>query len=518
MRKLTGLSLAAIGGLVASLLQLPPAVAQAPEAEARSITWAPCAEDPAVDCGTLTLPIDWENPTGPTFELAVARRKATNPSTRIGSLVFQLGGPGEPGVVGTIYNWYSFSGDLTSRFDIVGFDPRGVGRSSPIVCSTDVLFRDPGFLMESQADFDAALAYNKERRDDCRAKTGPIYDHVDTLSVARDLEALRAALGDDKLTYYGASYGTLIAQMYAERYPRKVRALMLDANIDHSLDTRRMTGESAWAVEDSFNAFVAWCDKSAECALNGKDVRAVWRDLLAKAERGELTRPGDPTSRISKLELIYEVWGAGYGPTWARLATTLAAYADGTGTPASALMSLKTSADTLPYPMEIFCQDYRLPIRDYRHYAGLMRRSESIAPNVKFNPLGFGTTVSCLGYPPVKYPQRPVRVNGTPPLLLTSTLHDPATPLIWSESVARQIGSEARLVTYEGAGHGGYTRGPCMRDAADRYFISLTAPRNGTRCADTAADTARVAKTQVASPRRMPAGPLPGLPGVTFRS
>src|SRR5690606_11889323 len=153
----------------------------------------------------------------------------------IGSIVINTGGHGGTGVDAVLQNWLGFSPELTSRFDVVGFDPRGVGRSHPILCSFELAAQAPDPLeIDGPAEFAALLAYDERYRQDCRARTGPLFDHVDTGSVVRDLDAIRAALGERKLTYYGVSYGTLIGQLYAERYPGRIRALALDSNMDHS--------------------------------------------------------------------------------------------------------------------------------------------------------------------------------------------------------------------------------------------------------------------------------------------
>ncbi|MEV4116734.1 alpha/beta fold hydrolase, partial [Nonomuraea sp. NPDC049695] len=193
-------------------------------ASTASISWQPCTEDATVDCGTLTVPLDWGNPDGEKIQLALARRKATNPSARIGSLVVNPGGPGGSGKQIVLKDRLPFSSEITSRFDIVGFDPRGVAGSHPIQCSQDLASQAPDPFLKSQADFERLLAFNQRYKQDCRARTGPLFDHVDTLSVARDLDTMRQALGDDKLSFYAISYGTLIGQIYAERFPGRVRA------------------------------------------------------------------------------------------------------------------------------------------------------------------------------------------------------------------------------------------------------------------------------------------------------
>ncbi|WP_063780883.1 alpha/beta hydrolase [Nonomuraea sp. SBT364] len=494
--------------LVVSLSPVAPAAASA-----GAIAWVPCAEDPAAECGTLTVPVDWREPRGETFELAVARRRASDPAARIGSLVINPGGPGGSGVDAVVQGWLGFTPEITSRFDVVGFDPRGVARSHPIMCSVELLLQAPDPLsIKDQAGFDALLAHNRRYRDDCRARTGPLFDHADTGSVVRDLDALRAALGDDKLTYYGISYGTLIGQLYAERFPRRVRALALDSNMDHSLGTRGFLDSETWTAQDSFDEFAAWCGRTATCALHGRDVRALWADLLARAGRGELSLPGRPEVKLSRFDLIYEAFGAFYGPAFKQLAEFLAALDSGAATARAILTPPSaTAGQAVNDPTRVLCLDYLLPVRDHREYERHLRRSERIAPDMLASPLGFSVTASCLGTEaPIPNPQHRLRVDGAPPLLLGNALHDPATGYPWAKSTARQIGREARLITYEGWGHGVYGRGDCPTRAIDGYLVSLDPPDRGARCP-------AVPPAEVSLLRdRPPTGPIPGLPGYRF--
>ncbi|MBQ1013689.1 alpha/beta fold hydrolase, partial [Micromonospora sp. M51] len=195
----------------------PASPAAARPQPAPTIDWRPCAADASAECGTLSLPVDWNRPRGERFDLSLARRVA-NPATRQGALVFGPGGPGDSGVDRVVNGSSRFSDDLRARFDIVSFDPRGTGGSHPVICARDLLARQPQ-LIADQAQFDAVLADNALLRADCRARTGALYDHVDTTSAARDLDAVRAALGERQLTFHGSSYGTLLGQRYAELYP-----------------------------------------------------------------------------------------------------------------------------------------------------------------------------------------------------------------------------------------------------------------------------------------------------------
>ncbi len=370
--------LAAISSLAVSLI--PGGVASAARTPP-TISWAPCAEDTTAECGTLKVPIDWRTPGGATVEVAVARRKAAIPAARIGSLVVNPGGPGGSGVDFVVHGSSYFSAELRGRFDIVGFDPRGVGRSHPVVCSAALMSERPHPLIRDQADMNAWVSFNQRLREDCRARTGPLYDHVSSLDVARDVEALREALGDDNLTYYGVSHGTLIGQAYAERFPDKIRALALDSNFDHSVNTASYLNTTAAQTAGAFDRFVSWCETTASCALNGKDVRAFWRRLLERADLGELHEPGRPDVPLGPYELVDTAFAGLYNPNWAELAQMLVAIDTGESQPAASAGKDEEVRVSTP----VFCQDFHLPVADYTQYASLLRRQATQARDMRYS-------------------------------------------------------------------------------------------------------------------------------------
>ena len=496
MRRPIRLLTAVIALIAVAAVVLPgSAVQAAPAVQPQAIAWSPCVEDPTAQCGTLRVPVDWSRPRGEKIDLALARRPATDPAARIGSLVINPGGPGGSGVDFALFAQFYFTPEITRRFDLVGFDPRGVARSHPVLCSLDVLAQAPSLIVTNQAEFDQYVAYNRRLRQDCRQHTGPLYDHVDTLSVVRDLDAIRAALGDRKLTYYGVSYGTLIGQQYAEVFPNRVRALALDSNMDHSLGTKDFMDTETETVQDGFDEFVSWCGRTAGCALHDRNVKAVWADLLARAERGELRDPGNPDIVLMPLDLIGLAFSAQYGPFWFELADILAALDAGTPPTATSWARLagpkaaaRTAADG-PVLIEnsfeaIFCQDWTLPVRDYAEFARHLRRGARLAPDMRFSVLSLVGPLSCLGTPtPINNPQHKLDVRHANTLLLENSLFDPATAYSWATNAAQQLGRAAVLVTYEGWGHGVYGREACGTGAIDRYLVSLRLPARGTRCA-----------------------------------
>ncbi|MEU3825563.1 alpha/beta hydrolase [Streptomyces sp. SID161] len=473
----TAMTVGAVTALT-TCLAAAPAVHASPSATG-ALRWAPCGDrqDPGAECATLSVPVDWAHPDGPRLGLAVARRKATDPGARVGSMVFGPGGPGDSGVEMVVGRVSRFSPEVRRRFDIVSFDPRGVGGSNPVTCSAGLLAQRPSPVLKSQADFETTVAYDRRLRADCRARTGPVFDHLDTAQTVRDVDALRAALGERKLTFHGSSYGTLLGAQYAETYPRRVRAMVLESVMDHSVATTRdfLRAEAATA-EDSFQEFRKWCHGAAECALHGRDVRVVWQDLLTRAGRGTLEDPAKPGTSLSSSDLVNKIaFRAFYAADHAGLATAIAEMEASKPLPAS-----PTSPAPLPSATAVFCSDWHLPVRDYREYASVVAMMKRTAPDLPYL-LPIHMAAACLGAPTAN-PQHRLNVHGSPPVLVSNALHDPATGYPWAVSVARQLGRSGVLLTYEGQGHGSVTSGPCMEHAVDSYLTDLAVPPQGTSC------------------------------------
>lgn len=429
------------------------------------LDWHACGTDGGAECATLTVPVDWDRPDGPTLGLAVARRTATDPAHRIGTLVFGPGGPWDSGVSRVADDPGRF-GTVAGRFDVVSFDPRGSHGSEAVSCDPALVAAAPEPVLTSQADFDATVAYNRELWADCRRRTGPLWDHADTLSSVRDLEALRAALGERQITYHGSSYGTLLGQEYAERYPGRVRAMLLESVVDHS---SRSTGEfltgQAWAMQDAFDAFAAWCDADTSCALRGRDVRTVWKNALDSDKSG-----------ILPFDLVAAAYKMTKDVQYASLATYLAVLdAGGPG----------QKAPALDVVIPAFCADWSIPVRDYREYAALLREARAVAPDVHF-PVQVLALTQCLGWQRVTNPQHATTARTRTPLLLINSRHDPATGWNWARGVERQLGRDGVLVTYEGAGHGSYSRNDCIHQTADAYLTTLTVPPKEKVCVQAA--------------------------------
>ncbi|MBP5889622.1 alpha/beta hydrolase [Streptomyces scabiei] len=509
----------AVGVLITTLfgeLLAGTSVAGAPAKAptAGRITWKSCTSPDGTagfECATLKVPVDWKKPGGATIDLALNRLPATDRAHRIGSLLINPGGPGGSGVDFAFSAPESFSSALRARFDIVGFDPRGVGRSNAVMCDADLIIAQNELLFpDDAASFASLRKANRDLGRNCRDLSGKLFDHMDTASVVRDMEAIRAGLGERRISYYGVSYGTAIGQQYAERYPRRIRAMTLDSNMDHSLGAWAYQKTEAVAMEGSFGQFADWCARTTSCALHDRDVRALYKSLARRAADG-IVLPGDPPHTYTLAELRNTALGAMYDPSsWFEFAADLARLDAAKGSP-----SLTERGHGKPEEygyLAVTCQDNDFGLRSYKTLAGYERKLARISPVTRVNPLAWTDLTGCQNWPnKVTNPQHRLRVDGTPPILMTNSRYDVATPHSWGANAARQIGHEAVLLTYDGVGHGDYWMSPCAQGAIDKYLLTLKTPRKGAHCP-------AVWPTGTAAQRQSAGGlvnPLPGLLGPT---
>jgi pimeloyl-ACP methyl ester carboxylesterase len=462
------------GTLVATGVVLTPGTAAA----APAIDWQPCPDAPEVDCASIEVPLDWAKPDGEKIHIGLARRPAKDQANRIGSILMDPGGPGGSGVE-SVKQSDSFTDAVNARFDQVGFDPRGITNSSQLLCDADLAQQvEEAKHPASQAEFDHLASVNRALHDSCRANSGGLAEHVDNLATVRDMDAIRAALGEEKLNFVGYSYGSLMGQQYAEMFPDRIRAMVMDGNMDHSLRTAWdfMRGETA-SVERGFTEFATWCDTTPACALHGKDTKAVYADLKERARAGTLTDPdGQP---IDFYDLASSTFGGVMHPAaWGGVASYLADLRDGAATTIASFGEVMN----VPYP-SIWCSDWDYPVKNYGHYKLLRNKLSRAFPNVEWSPY-VDHAMTCIGSgTETTNPQRRLDIDDAPPLVMVGNVHDPATVYEWNLTAAHQSG--ARLITYEGWGHTAYGNGgpsDCVNKAVDDYLIDLKPPRRGLRC------------------------------------
>ncbi|MBH0779217.1 alpha/beta hydrolase [Nocardia bovistercoris] len=435
------------------------------------LEWRSCPERPEFDCATVTVPIDWSAPDA-TIDIAVVRDRADDPNHRVGTLISLPGGPGTSGV-DQILRGTALSPRLRAAFDIVSIDPRGVGRSHPVRCDEGLATRRPQLAPDAGASLVEVHSYARDLEASCREHTGPLLDHVDAVSVARDVEALRVALGEERVTLYSRSYGTMPAQAYAELFPRRVRASVLDSVDDHSRTGDEFLADEARAGQDAFDGFTEWCATHPDCVLHGRDVAALYANLRATATEGRLRAPGRPDAVWGPVDLASAVIQYLYAPTWPDLARTLFDLAEQAPAAAEAVPSPRRGGVVTDYPGVIVCADWRFDIPDQARWLELWERQRVEAP-VLGTHFAWAAAAFCSGMStPVANPQHVASTVDTPPVLVLNARHDPATPHGWASGVASRIPG-ARLVTWDGRGHGGYDRTECTRTAVDDFLLDPT--------------------------------------------
>lgn len=505
--------LAAVGvaatALLAQLLTGTATAATTPSTPTPTapIAWESC-ESPYgegdFECGTLTVPVNWQRPDGTTVDLALARHRAADPDRRIGSLLLNPGGPGQSGVDLAFSAPTSFSPELAARFDFVGFDPRGIARSAEMHCAGDkVTARRAALNPTDEASFQTLRQANRALADSCREVSGPLADHMDTRSVARDMDAIRAGLGERRISYWGGSYGTLIGQQYAELFPHRVRAMVLDSNMDHSLGTWGILKTRTETLEASFGLFADWCERTPSCLLYGKDVRALYESYYRAAEEGRLvyTLSNRPFPASSLRGTTYSYM---YDPDdWSSFALVLSYLSIVPAQTAPATEPAVTAAaDPVAFTYDpVLCQDFDLDVPSYATMARYGTELARLAPRTRVASLSWSYMTSCQNWTDrVANPQHPLRVDGTPPILVTNSRYDVATPHAWAANATRQMGREAHLLTYDGVGHITYWRSPCMRAATDTYLTTLATPAKNTHCPAIWPGSSQAATNQLVNP------------------
>ncbi|WP_197318951.1 alpha/beta hydrolase [Saccharomonospora sp. NB11] len=466
---------------VAVLLGLGLLVGCTPPVDSQ--TWAACDDNAAVECVRVSVPVDWAEPDGDAIEIAVARRTTAHPEWRVGTLVHVPGGPGSSGVAtltdDTVFE-RTFPDEVRQHFDIVSFDPRGVGASSPVRCDESLFAALDSPAPRNQAEFESVLAAQAELGRSCRERTGPVIDHLDSVAAAHDLDALRETLGEDRLTVYAHSYGTVLGQMYAEQFPHRLRAMVLDAVVDHGADTEQAEVVGARAAQEAFDVFVDWCAGSTACAVHGEDVRALVASLVAQADAGELTDPdtGAVLDRRGLARyLLTPLADAAVVEVGERIEALTGA--DGSWFVPS-VSAASRQLDPSALPAYLYCADHRHDVRSYAELRRIAERAAEVAPDVKTGR--HGPPSVCLNPPfETSNPQHDLAVEGAPPILVTAARYDDRTPHENARRVAEQLG-DARLVSYDGLGHGAAFRGQCMRSVVTDYLLDGTLPEPGTRC------------------------------------
>ncbi|MBB5079117.1 alpha/beta fold hydrolase [Nonomuraea endophytica] len=445
-------------------------------------SWRDCADQgvPGMRCAAIEVPVDWARPDGRKVRLELARLPATEPARRIGSVLGVPGGPGSNGIEDLKHGAADLT-ELRRRFDLVAYRPR----NSLWIQQVPPACMRPGTTLtetRSPREYEALAAAMAKAFTTCQKadRTGLLH-HMDSLSVARDMDAVRRALGEERLSFMANSYGGVPAAAYARLFPRRIRAMYLDGTINQVDGWPRQWLRALPVHEQVFRRFTAWCADTPACALHGEDAGAVWRTLIRDADR----RPIPVTSsefgkgELTGWHLRGFAFSADPGPKetrWLEFAESVdkARRGDGSGFADFALGNARIWAT--PGALAMTCADGR-GFAGYSQLREFRRQAEKVSPNFggsAFDALG------CAGWPgKVANPPRPLPVSGLPPFLgMGSTWGD----YVWSESFTRLIPG-SRTVAYEGPGHVMYLSGKkCPIRYATEYLTDLRLPEPGTTC------------------------------------
>lgn len=476
-----------------------PSASAAPTASldkfySQKLSWSEC--EGGAECAKLKVPVDYSKPDGQTIEIAVLKRTATG--KKIGSLVVNPGGPGGSGVDYANAADLIVSGSVRKAYDVVGFDPRGVDRSAPISCYSNTqmdayLAGDP--TPDTPAEQNTFMADAKKFGQACLAKAGNLLSHVSTVEAAKDMDVLRAALGEGKLDYLGKSYGTFLGSTYADLFPKRVGRFVLDGVVPPDLSGAEVNKGQAEGFERATRAYVADCIKQGDCPLGDNEdagmakIRSFLKDLDAKPIK---------VTNDARVTQLTEGWAstgiaqAMYAPDlWPTLTDALRSAFNGDGNGLMELANQYASRDKqgqytgniLQVISAVNCLD-RSASSDVATYRKDATDFTKVAPTWG-TMLAWGAA-GC-GSWPVKATgkEKKITAAGADPILVVGTTRDPATPYEWSVRLNNEL-ADSRLISYDGDGHTAYYTGPnstCVDDLVDAYLLRGEVPEaKDTKC------------------------------------
>lgn len=457
---------------------------------AQELEWSECSD--GFECSSFSVPIDYANPADGAMQISVIRKLATG--TALGSLVLNPGGPGGSGIEYTTYAEYVVSDTLRENFDIVGFDPRGVGFSTPVECLDDEQTEEYIALdgsPDDQTEIDQAQAMSELFAQSCATNSPETYKFLDTISAARDVDILRALLGDEKLNWLGKSYGTFLGATYADLFPERVGRMLLDGAIDPTLTNEKLSYGQALGFELALTRFVDDCVTKSDCPLSASGAAGVSEvgDLLIELDANPITLDDGRlfTQAMGTLGVVGSLYDKQYG--WPELRTNLGLAFDGDFSGLASSVDFYTgrqsdgsykdnSNDAIA---AVNCLD-RPDRATTEETAALASEWKKVAPN--FGEYLAWSNISCsywqaeaTGVP------KEITAPGTPTILVVGTVNDPATPYAWSQALAAQL-SKGVLLTLDGDGHTAYYQGSkCIDEIVDNFYLTGEA-EDGITCTD----------------------------------
>ncbi|MFD8074924.1 alpha/beta hydrolase [Streptomyces sp. NPDC059718] len=452
------------------------------------LAWRPCEDKPSFQCTTFKAPLDYEHPEAGDITLAATRLTSTGSGAhRIGSLLYNPGGPGDSAIGGLQAFAEEFPPSVRAAYDLVAVDPRGVGASTPLDCGSEAQATLTGArpLTAGKPDFEALDEAREETADACRRHAGWLLPHIGTPDVARDMDLMRALVGDDRLHYLGFSYGTYLGTLYAGLFPSRVGRMVLDGAVDPTIDGYHRFLDPAHGYQVAWEAFAADCARRPDCPV-GHSVEEAGRvldALVARLDRSPRQEGKDVT--VTGDDLLVTVVSGLKQPAWEELRLALGEAVSAAGGTA-ALQRLSAPEEEAVADVgftAVSCLSAALgPVFTPAQAEALLPAFLRASP--QFGAYYTGLLSTCAHWPvgPAR-PARAATVPATAPILVVGTLRDPATPYAWARALTRQLPS-ARLLTWDGDGHTAYRQpgSACVDAAVDRYLLSGVLPPEGTVC------------------------------------
>jgi pimeloyl-ACP methyl ester carboxylesterase len=441
-------------------------------------------------CGKLSVPLDYNDPTGRKINIQVLKVHDTTQPKKIGDLLMNPGGPGAPGLSLPLDLLSSLSDSIIDNFDLIGFDPRGVELSSPLSCITNAQ-KDAqinSFLdVRTPTGFAQAKAQAATIADECATKYGAALPDYNTVFTAMDMERIRLALGDPQLNYLGFSYGTELGAVYAHLYPKTIRVAVLDGAVDPTTDPITSYANQLQGFESAFDQFAADCKTRPACAVLGDPRQAVYQ-LVAKANATPIktSAPNDTRTATGGV-VLYGVIQALYSRSeWDSLGEALIAAQKGD---AKGLFALSDSyndrqadgtyTNTIDANLAIGCNDSPVGPTDAQVSATATAWATQFP---MFGTWSAASLFSCQPWQPTRTTPPTESAVGSAPILVIGGTHDPATPYAGAVNLAKTL-TTGQVLTWQGEGHTAYLEGStCIDNAVNTYLVSATMPAAGTVC------------------------------------
>jgi pimeloyl-ACP methyl ester carboxylesterase len=463
---------------------------------AQKLTWADCFD--GMKCTYVVAPIDWDDPAAGAMQLAVVNAPASGKSQ--GSLLVNPGGPGGSGVDFVSSGAeYAVSSDVAKNFDVIGWDPRGVGASTPLVCFTNDKDIDTQLYGTYDAPYGTDAWITELTAEDakwsaaCEKNTGPLLAHLDSVSTAKDMDLMRGVFGDKKLNYMGYSYGTYIGALYAELFPKNVGRFVLDGVVDPSVTSFEGLKIQMAGFDSAFRAYLAFCLGSDDCPFTGtvdnaaQQARAVFDSVDARGLVNSDGRKLDSATLGTGVAL--NLYSQNYWPDMTSMFNTLA-----DGDPSEVFQNAdyynsrgldgSYADNSIQVYFATSCADGDF-LKDDETTLQRIDEIDAAAPILgKFFAYDDFAVLdtACTHWPVAPVTPPVIDADGAPPILLIGTTNDPATPYSSTVALAKQMTS-AVLITHNGEGHTVYNQGNvCIDSTVDDYFIKGTVPSVDPNC------------------------------------